>query len=340
MVRPTERALHAAWRALAGGEKAEGWRTIPIGSAGSCHVLAGRHFQGGEEAVLIGCPQVASVPDDIRLPRGRGFRVELVKDRMSVDMPTWIAIVRQPAGSETMFTRMVEDVIALLRGTENRTRSLLQLFTGRIRAWQAFMEEDRKEVLTSRAEIGLVGELVVLQHVLDAGVVESAAVEGWRGPLDGLHDFAFGTGAMEVKASVTSAGFPAVVGSLGQLDDAFVKPLYLVGIRLSLGESGRTLPEIITVVRNRVSGDDAAQAEFDDRVLRAGFLASSSRYYQRRFGHVQTSVFRVGEDFPRLTPNRVDRAIRGARYELDLDLVDVPKIAIDRALAELQVIRE
>ena len=338
MVRPTERALHAAWRALADNGTAEGWRTIPIGPDGPCRVLAGRHFRGGEEAVLVGFPPTTTLPDDFRLPRGRGFRVEVVKDRMPVDAPTWIAIIRQPTGNESMFTRMAEDVIGLLRGAEDRTWSLLRLFTGRIRAWQAFMEEDREEVLTSRAEIGLVGELVALQQILDAGAVEPAAVEGWRGPLDGLHDFAFGTGAMEVKASVTSAGFPAVVGSLDQLDDALVNPLYLIGVKLSLGASGRTLPEIIAIVRDRVSGDAATRAGFEDRVLRAGYLASSTQYYQRRFEHVRTSIFRVGEDFPRLTPASVDRAIRRAHYELDLDLVDVPQVGMDGALAELQVI--
>ena len=336
MVRPTEHDLLAAWRALADGGTADGWRTIPIGLKGPCRVLAGRHFRGGEEAVLISFPPTTAVSDDIRLPQGRGFRVEVVKDELPVDAPPWIAIVRQPAGNESMFTRMADDVITLLQRLEDTNRSLLRRFTGRIRAWQAFMEQDHEKVLTSSAEIGLVGELVVLQHVLDGGVAEADAVEGWCGPLDGLHDFAFQAGAMEVKATVSSAGFPAVVGSLEQLDAALVNRLYLVAVRLSLGIAGQTLPELIALVHDRVSGDEATLAGFDDRLLQAGFLDGSSRHYQRRFGHVRTSVFCVGKGFPGLTPGTVHRSIRRARYELDLDLLEVPEIGMEGALAELR----
>ena len=188
------------------------------------------------------------------------------------------------------------------------------------------------------AEIGLVGELFVLRELLDAGVAQPAAVEGWSGPLDGLHDFTVGIGAIEVKATVNTAAFPAVVGSLEQLDDTLVNRLYLVAVRLSLAMPGWTLPETIASVRDRVSGDECTRAAFDDRVLQAGVLASSSHRYQRRFRHVQTSVFPVGKGFPRLTPATVDRAIRRASYELDLELLRVPEVEMDRALAELQVI--
>ena len=333
-----EHALRAAWRALAAPGTGEGWRTIPVGPHGPCRILAGRHFRGAEEAVLIGFPPTTTVPDDMRLPRGRGFRVEVVRDRMPADTLSWIAIVRQPTGNESMFAKMADDVTSLLQGPEAGDRPFLRLFTGRIRAWQAFMEHDHDEILTSAAEIGLVGELLVLRQLLEAGVAQPSAVEGWAGPLDGLHDFTLGTGAMEVKATVASAGFPAVVGSLDQLDDALVNRLYLVGVRLSLEMPGCTLPETIADVRDRVSDDERTRADFDDRVLQAGFLAGSAHRYQRQFRHVHTSVFPVGNGFPRLTPSTVDRAIRSARYELDLDLLGVPEMEMDRALVDLQVV--
>lgn len=338
MAPQNEYALRAAWRALADGGAGDGWRTIPIGPTGPCCVLAGRHFRGAEEAVLIGFPPTTAIPDDIRLPQGRGFRVEVVKDRMPPGALPWIAIIRRPTGNESMFAKMADDVTTLLQAPEDASRPFLRLFTGRIRAWQAFMEQDHDEILAPRAEIGLVGELVVLRELLDAGVAQPAAVDGWSGPLDGLHDFTFGIGAIEVKATINTAVFPAVVGSLEQLDDTLVNRLYLVAVRLSLAMPGWTLPETIANVRDRISGDERTRAAFDDRVLQAGVLASSSHRYQRRFRHVQTSVFPVGEGFPRLTPATVDRAIRRASYELDLELLGVPEMEMDRALAELQVI--
>ena len=339
MAPQTDDPLHAAWRALEDGSRGDGWRTIPLESAGPCRILAGRHYRGGEESLLIGFIPTHATVDTVRLPRGRGFRVESVKGEMPGDIRNWVALVRQPAGNVVLFARMADDVLVMLRAHEASGAALFRLFTGRIRAWQAFMERGSDDVLTAAAEVGLVGELSFLQQLLDAGVAESVALDGWRGPLDGLHDFALGTGAMEVKASVVASGeFPAAVGSLEQLDDSLIQPLFLVGVRLALDASGRTLPAIIADLGDRLYDDPAAGARFADLILRAGFLASVSDRYQRRYRHCYTAIVPVGGEFPRLTRSHVPRAVRKARYELDLDMVDVPRIELDRALAELRVI--
>ena len=333
----TDDFLQSAWRALEDDSRGDGWRTISIETVGRCRILAGRHFQGGEESLLVGFTPTGIVIDSGPLPRGRGFRVESVKEKMPGDVRTWVALTRQPDGSAVIFARMADDVLVMLRSHDGSDAELFRLFTGRIRAWQAFMERGWDEMLGATAEVGLVGELSFLRQLLDTGVSESVALDGWRGPLDGLHDFALGTGAMEVKASVASGEFPAVVGSLEQLDNSLVQPLFLVGIRLALDASGQALPTLVAGIDARLCGDAAARARFRDLIIRAGFMAGTSMRYCRRFRHVETAIFLVGGEFPRLTRGNVVRAIRRIRYELDLNMVDVPRVELVGALAVLQV---
>ena len=340
MAPPTDEALEVAWRALAeAGEHhpTEGWRTIPIERTTHCRVLAGRRFPAADEAVLFGFPP-AAVAATTGLPQARGFRVEMMRDEIPGDAPAWIALVREPAGNQTMFARMASDIIELLRGASTDEVPLLPLFTGRIRAWQAFMESGRDDVLSPAAEVGLVGELRFLQQILEAGVEPSVAVDGWRGPIDGLHDFLLGTGAVEVKTSTTSGEFPATIASLDQLDDSLVRPLFLAGVRLALRASGRTLPEIVADIADCMAADPLARARFSDLVLRAGVLDGLRDRYVRRFATVRTMLFRVTDAFPRLTRRHVAQAVRQARYDLDLDLVHVPETDIDNVLRALQVI--
>lgn len=49
-----------------------------------------------------------------------------------------------------------------------------------------------------------------------------------------------GDGAIEVKATMSSAGFPVKIGSLEQLDDSVASPLFLAAMRFSRGEDGLT----------------------------------------------------------------------------------------------------
>ena len=200
------------------------------------------------------------------------------------------------------------------------------------------MERGRDEVLGEAAEVGLVGELVFLEQLLDAGVSPAPAVAAWRGPLDELHDFVFGTGVMEVKATIVSGAFPARIGSLEQLDESGVQALFLVGVRLVLDVSGRTLPAVVQEVVDRLRTDIAASVRFSDLILEAGFVAAVGDRYKRRFRRASTMIRPVDSTFPRLNRGNVPRAIREARYELDLDMVEVQEIRLDRALTELRVI--
>lgn len=338
---PTDEALRVAWRALEDvGENhtSEGWRTIPVERTVGCRILAGRRFRSGEEAVLFGFPSATAAADSSSLPHGQGFRIEIVRERIPGETLAWIALVRQPAGSLTMFGRMASDIIAVLRGASAGDVQVFGLFTGRIRAWQAFMESGRDDMLSPEAEIGLAGELMFLQQVLAAGVAARAAIDGWRGPIDGLHDFVLGTGAVEVKATTASGQFPAGIASLDQLDDSLVRPLFLGAVRLALGTSGRTLPEMVAEVDACLSDDPVARARFSDLVLQAGVLDSVRDRYARRFAIASTTLLKVTDAFPRLTRGNVARAVQRARYDLDLDLVDVPGTGLDEALRELQVI--
>lgn len=330
--------LRTAWRALAGEGAAEGWRTIPIEPSGPRRFLAGRHFPGNEEAILVGFNSVHLPPGE-ELPQGQGFRVERVRHKISGEAHAWIALSRQPAGSLDMFARMAEDVVGMLEAYGHvDDQTLFQLFLGRIKAWQEFMHQARAEVLGSEAETGLVGELCFLKSLLEIGLPAATALDGWQGPLDGLHDFLLGLGAIEVKSTVAAHGFPATVGSLEQLDASLVSPLFLAGVRFVLDAGGLTLPEIVDEIVCGLRDKPDARGRFESLVLRAGFLRAFSDRYRRRFSLADTRILLVDGDFPALTRNTVNPAIRKTRYELDLDLVTAPDVGMGQALAELGVL--
>lgn len=329
--------LQTAWRALAGEGRDEGWRTIPIEPVGPRQLLAGRRFPGNEEAILVGF-NLVNTPEDKHLPQGQGFRVENVEHKVCGDAHLWIALSRRPAGSLDMFTRMAENIIRMFEGCKQvNDRQLLQLFLGRIKAWQEFMHQTRAEVLGPEAEIGLAGELWFLRLLLKKGLPGSMVLDAWRGPLDGLHDFLIGSGAVEVKTTAATHGFPATVGSLAQLDPTLVCPLFLAGIRFVLGAGGETLPEIVDDIACSLGDIPESAGRFETLVLRWGFLRAFSDQYTRRFLHSDTRIMLVDHEFPSLTRDNVYHSITKVRYELDLDLVPAPDVAVERALEELGV---
>jgi hypothetical protein len=339
MDQPSDKgALTAAWRALDGDKDREGWNTIYLTPGAPCPVLAGRRFPGNEEAILVGFRSVGIPPSDY-LPQGKGFSVTKVESG-SVDKDhDWISLSRQASGSQEIFLMMAEDVITTLRlRAQACEQELLDVFLGRIRAWQSFMQRDSDTVLGPAAEIGLIGELEFIRAVIEGPVAASLVLESWRGPDDGLQDFVFGTGAIEVKSTVTVSGFPAFIGCLDQLDESLIRPLFLAGVRLRLSDGGITLPDEVSMIRQLVRSDDAALGMFNNLLIRAGYLDNMSARYVRRLQYVSTRILAIDETFPRLTRSGVSSEIRDARYVLDLDMIDRADISLNRALKQLGVI--
>lgn len=324
----------AAWKALQSGEgdAGAGWRTIPLLREGAWRLNAGIRFPGREEAVLVGFASVSSVRNE-DLPRGAGFQVERTPALEEPGARAWFALTRAAAASLELFTAMVEDVARLLtRNREQPEQRLLHLFLGRIRAWQSFMSKPARGVLGPEAELGLFGELVVLEGILDQGVPAELAVEGWQGPLQGVQDFTFGTGAIEVKTTLAAAGFPARISSLEQLDDALVNPIFLAGVRAVLQDGGVTLPERIAALRGRLGPSGVV---FNMRLLHGGYDDEHAAEYTRRFTVSGVHILEVDAGLPRLTRTGLPVAIRSAEYHLDLDQLGAGGMPLTEVLNRL-----
>jgi hypothetical protein len=312
--------IAAAWRALAGGAGAgEGWRSIAISGMPGARLQAARRFPENCEALIVGFASVA-LPAPSLLPAGAGFRVE----RVAPGLPgEWLGLVRQEEGGHELFARMVTDVATAMAASDTLPHQRqVQVFLGRIRAWQQFMSRS-SGALSAEAELGLSGELVCLERLMAAGLDPCAAVEGWRGPLDGLQDFELGTGAIEVKSTLAHDGFPVTIMSLEQLDDPIRQPLFLFGCRFALATEA---------IRSTLSADPAAAALLENALLHAGFIDVHAEHYTRCLTVAEVRFLHVDERFPRLVAANVPAAIRHARYEIDLDRADAPAVTIEHVL--------
>ncbi|MFG1379435.1 PD-(D/E)XK motif protein [Xanthobacter sp. V2C-8] len=326
--------IGAAWAALRDQTgQGNGWRTISVADHDTWQLIAGVRHPGGEEAILVGFAATSPVADS-DLPRGGGFLVERVRKLEGARTAAAIALTREPAASLELFTAMVENVSDLLQrhGSSTPTR-LLQLFISRIRAWQSFMSRPKSARMSDESELGLFGELVLLEELLNAGVTEAEAVACWQGPFDGLHDFSFEGGAIEVKTTPSSSGFSVRISSLEQLDEAIIPLLFLAGVRAVIRTGGETLPERATRLRERLP--QWVQSGFDMRLLHAGYDPALANEHVRRLGCAELRLLEIGGDVPRLSRSALSPAIRAAEYVLDLDLIDVARPDLASALSQL-----
>lgn len=280
----------------------------------------------------------AALPTAEKLPDGQGFAVERADPYG--DGATWLALTRKATGSPELFSAMACDVagaldVAVTDGADQPR--LMRVFLGRLKAWQEFMRKGA-QALGPEAEVGLIGELIVLVATIDAGVTASEALAAWMGPLDGVQDFELGTGAVEVKTTIATVGFSAQIGSLEQLDDSVRQPLFVAGVKMRQLTTGLNLPDQVASARARVSIDAEAARLLAERLIAASYSDSHADRYMRRFETLGIRLIEVTPAFPRLLHATVPHGITRAIYYIDFEKAAGPQWDLTAALKKLGVI--
>lgn len=195
----------------------------------------------------------------------------------------------------------------------------LAAFEETISVWGSILASRTR--LGAGEEVGLFGELLVLEGLLNAG---TADVGSWRGGLREEHDFGFAGTDVEVKTTSGETRKHWIHG-LGQLQETDGTRLWLLSVQITRGGDGqgRTLPALIDAVLG-LSGPAGR-----DRVLRnlagVGWHEAQRDLYTERWRLRNAPLLlRVEGQFPRLTRDLLTGAavdttgIRQVDYEIDL----------------------
>lgn len=194
---------------------------------------------------------------------------------------------------------VILDGYAVLTGVADRVQVHGHVFNDAVRDAVDGLEEVLRESsrLTNEREVGLFGELIVLERLIGE-LGTTRAVEAWKGWLREEHDFGLDTCDLEVKTTVGERPLHWI-SSKDQLTPSPSRDLWLISVRLTTGGiGGRTLPEQIQAVRPRTLSE---LASFDGALGLAGWDDSAEAAYRRRFVlRAAPAVIPVTADFPKI----------------------------------------
>lgn len=198
----------------------------------------------------------------------------------------------------SLFAAVIEDVV---RGTSLRTAVSNSVETYR----SLLLSRGR---LSTEKAVGLVGELLVLEHLLD-NRAEDAVMSAWVGPEAEEHDFVLTAGDLEVKSTISERRVH-LIGSETQLARTGDRPLWLISIQLTRGgraEDAFTLPELVTRIRARMSSPTTLDTGLDA----AGYRGRDAGLYRETYLlRTEPRAYLVDDDFPAITRERLAKVPR------------------------------
>lgn len=212
---------------------------------------------------------------------------------------------------------LVESIVDQLRDGASFRHAVSESLSG----LKSLLSSRRR--MTEEKEAGLIGELLVLRHVIDVDG-EDAAILAWLGPLAEEHDFGFAAYDAEVKTTRSESRMH-VIGTEYQLQPSPGRPLMLVSIQITrAGQAaeGFRLTELIDDVRARL---ERTRRTFDTALTRLGWTDGDADLYSTRHMIRSTPrVYIVDDAFPAVTGARLDDVVpqrllvSGVSYRVDV----------------------
>lgn len=236
-----------------------------------------------------------------------GMRLNSVPD----DFGPLLVLSLEDNSRRDLFTTICADVVdTAARADKNEA---LSLFLSRLAAWRQFLR-DHREGLSPAETIGLIGELLVLEKLLET---DARRLSAWQAPMDGLHDFQISGHAIEVKTGLGPSSAISI-SKLDQLDTLGLERLDLLHVRLIESPDGHCLGEIIIRLSALIPNDSARRA-FENALLRRGLLPGDDRARNApRIKPRTIDAYSITERFPRLVRSELPIAIAEASYTIDV----------------------
>ena len=249
--------------------------------------------------------------DDLQLPRSVQVAGDAEELRISADDPE-------------MFAPFYAFLLDIANRLQLDGASAREAFAGAITAWRRMLAAPT--LMSRDAQIGLLGELWILERLISAGGPEVLPV--WTGAQREAHDFRFDGTELEVKTTMGRSR-RHIIGGAHQLMPSPNSDLFLLSMHLERAglADGWSLGELIDRVSALLAPNTAAVASFSDQLSELGWLDSDAPYYPDRVRlRSEPAVIVVDDEFPRLQEDglreafgeRMDR-ISDIRYTIDVE---------------------
>jgi hypothetical protein len=256
-----------------------------------------------------------------KVPQMRG--IEIIHD-LGADKKSPAVVIRltEPSAKDIFF-ELCSDIVR--NGEACATEGeCLAMTIRRAWRWHQLLRGGGNRKLSHEEQLGLFGELWVIQEILLKLVTPNQAIAAWAGPLGAAKDFDLTACDIETKTVLTSHATSVSISSEYQLEAAGGVPVFLHVLKVNATsdlDKGRSLDEQVSLLRSLLSEHTAEVAKLDGLLMAAGY-DQPGEYSEDRWVPHGTLVARVSTGFPCLTPANLPLGVRSVKYAVNLSALE------------------
>lgn len=262
-------------------------------------------------------------PNVRKYQQWKTFDVQLFPDN-AYKNSTMIMVMLTSSGKNDAFAMLCASLIDKIEKASDESESV-RLFVNQLEEWRKLFEKAYEEGLGKAAQIGLWGEMQMLETLLTQvnSFPQEKIVDWWVGSQKSPQDFQGDNWAIEIKATTKNDDSNVEIHGVRQLDETYFANLFLYRVTLNATpQNGISLPEKIDKVKLLIQNDLLALTLLEQKLAQYGYLDSMRNMYDTPTYQIRNNqYFKVEGDFPRIKEGETRAGVSNITYSIDLNLV-------------------
>jgi len=224
-----------------------------------------------------------------------------------------------------LFYRLCQNIIEVFQiyNPVNDSDSITRIKNTTLR-WHDFMSMKSEKKLSTRIQMGIIGELLVLdQYLLKSGLTYLESIRSWDLPTPSPKDFRINKFAIEAKTRSDGKTF-IQISSADQLDSYNLDHLFLCVTDLEKASSSSvkeafSLSDIANEIKHKIMDQDyEAFNEYENRLNQKGFSFYED-YDKKYWIKASTKIYKIDGSFPSIIRSDISNALSKISYNIDLN---------------------
>lgn len=213
---------------------------------------------------------------------------------------------------ESVFEVFVD---SFLEAASSDPESAVRIVSTQLKDWRALFAGDNSTALPPSEELGLIGELETMNLLTET--YGEQAFHRWTGPSAQHHDFRFDDRSIECKATRIDNGLHATINGADQLQPEPDITLYLAVRKYEQTPTGDIT--LKSLVSRLLENPHIPKDLFLKKLVELGYHhVNDDDFEGLAYRFIESAVFEVGEDFPRIKRDELNPRIGQVVYSIDL----------------------
>lgn len=257
-----------------------------------------------------------NAPDVQNWNKLKDIKVEILTDERN-PAKSYLLIMILNQQHKDIFSVLCEDLINQVASILDE-KVLIKDLLNRLAKWQTLFERLGQQGLTAESQRGLFGELYFLRKFLSNTTDKNYCVNSWQVPSNTVQDFHYGNWAVEVKTTHGNNHQKIQISSERQLDDSVIPNIFLFHLSLDIRNNhGDTLNDLVEWVETFLVNDVIELNSFRLKLFEVGYFDIHKPIYRDPGYNIrQECIYRVEEEFPRITENEIRNGVGDVKYSI------------------------